>query len=99
VQSLAPTEVLISLRAAGVGIWDARIPNGIEPPAHREGIDVIAYDAVSGPHELDGLARAFTDAHLRMSIAAEYSLAHAADAHRLLERGHVLGRIGLRIRR
>ena len=30
--------------------------NGIEPPAHRAGIDVIAYD-VSGPHKLDGLAR------------------------------------------
>jgi hypothetical protein len=32
-------------------------------------------------------------------IAATHPLERAADAHRALEQGHVLGRIGLRIQR
>lgn len=73
-------------------------PDGVEPrPAHRAGLDVIAYDAVPGPREYERLAHAFLDAHLRAVISAEFPLERAADAHRRLEQGHVLGRIGLLI--
>jgi NADPH:quinone reductase-like Zn-dependent oxidoreductase len=75
-------------------------PRGVEPPpARRPGLDITKYDAVPGPREFDRLAKAFVEAHLHIPIAAEYTLAHAADAHRRLERGHVLGRIGLHIAR
>jgi NADPH:quinone reductase-like Zn-dependent oxidoreductase len=40
-----------------------------------------------------------TEARLEVPIAAVYPLAVAARAHARLERGHVLGRIVLRIRR
>jgi NADPH:quinone reductase-like Zn-dependent oxidoreductase len=73
-------------------------PDGVEPPpAHRAGLDVIAYDGVAGPAQYDRLAHAHLDAHLRAVISAEFPLERAADAHRRLEQGHVLGRIGLRI--
>jgi NADPH:quinone reductase-like Zn-dependent oxidoreductase len=75
-------------------------PDGVEPPpARRPEFDVFEYDAVPGRHELDRLSRAFADAHLRVTIAAEFPLQRASDAHRRLERGHVLGRIGLQIHR
>ncbi|MBX3159053.1 MAG: NADP-dependent oxidoreductase [Deltaproteobacteria bacterium] len=74
-------------------------PDGVEPPPKpRTEVSVGSFDAVPGAHELDRLAKLFLGAHLRIPIAAEYSLTHAADAHRRLERGRVLGRIGLRIR-
>ena len=75
-------------------------PNGVEPPpAHRVGLDVVAYDAVPGPREYERLAHAHLDAHLRPVISAEFPLERAADAHRRLEQGHVVGRVGLRIAR
>ncbi len=75
-------------------------PQGVQPPpAHRPEFDVIEYNAVPGRRELDRLARAFTDAKLRVTLAAELPLDRAADAHRRLERGHVLGRIALQIHR
>jgi NADPH:quinone reductase-like Zn-dependent oxidoreductase len=75
-------------------------PHGVpSPPAHRPKLHVIPYDAVAGPRELDELARAFVDAKLRVEIAEEYPLERAADAHRRVEQGQVLGRIGLRIHR
>ena len=36
---------------------------------------------------------------LRVPIAAAYPLVQAARAHQRIERGHVIGRIALRIRR
>jgi NADPH:quinone reductase-like Zn-dependent oxidoreductase len=72
-------------------------PDGVEPPRRRPELDVISYSAETGTPELDRLAKAVAEARLRVSTAAEYSLRHAADAHRRLERGHVVGRIGLRI--
>jgi NADPH:quinone reductase-like Zn-dependent oxidoreductase len=75
-------------------------PNGVEPePKRRQGISMVAYDAVAGPEEFARLERAATEARLRVSIAAVYPLAQAAKAHARLERGHILGRIALRIRR
>lgn len=74
-------------------------PNGVEPePRERPGVRLIAYDAVAGPAEFEKLDRAVAEAHLQVPIAATYPLEEAAEAHARLERGHVLGRIALRIR-
>jgi NADPH:quinone reductase len=74
-------------------------PNGVEPePKRRPKIRLLAYDAAVGPREFTRLERAVVEAKLRVPIAAIYSLAQAAKAHARLERGHVLGRIVLRIR-
>ena len=73
-------------------------PNGVEPP-HRRGITKTAYDAIAGSREFARLARAITESHLRVPIAAVFPLAQAAKAHARRERDHVMGRIVLRIRR
>ena len=75
-------------------------PNGVEPePRPRRGVRFRTYNAVSGPDEFGRLERAVAEARLRVPIAAVYPLAQAAKAHARLERGHILGRIVLRIRR
>ena len=75
-------------------------PNGVEPePKRRRNIRLLAYDAVAGPSEFARLERAAVEAQLHVPIAAVYPLAQAAKAHARLERGHILGRIALRIRR
>ncbi len=74
-------------------------PNGVEPPPRkRRGIDVLAYDATPGRQEWRRLDRAVTEARLQVPIAATYPLAQAAKAHARVEKGHVLGRVALRIR-
>ncbi len=74
-------------------------PNGIEPePRKRRGIRVKTYDAVPGARELQRLSRAVEESRLRVPIAAAYRLADAAKAHRRIAKGHVLGKIVLRIR-
>ncbi len=73
-------------------------PNGVEPePKKKPGIRVIPYDAVSGPAEFTQLTMAVEAAKLKVHIAATYTLGEAANAHRRLEQGHVLGKIVLRI--
>ena len=72
----------------------------VEPePKRRSRIRFVSYDAEAGPREFAPLARAATEARLRVPIAAVYPLAQAAKAHQRLERGHILGRIAPRIRR
>jgi len=74
-------------------------PNGIEPePGERRGFRIRSYDVVAGPREFARLAHAIARARLRVPIAASYSLAGAAAAHRRLG-DHLLGRIALRVRR
>lgn len=75
-------------------------PNGVEPePQQRNRIRVLAYDAVASPKEFARLARAASEARLCVPLAGIYSLPQAAKAHGRLERGHILGRIVLRIGR
>ncbi len=75
-------------------------PNGVEPePRRRPGVRLHPYDAVAGPRGFARLERAVAEARLRVPIAAVYPLAQAAKAHARLERGHLLGRIVLRISR
>jgi NADPH:quinone reductase len=73
-------------------------PNGVEPePRPREGLKIISYDAVPGVREFERLW-AVEAAELEVPIAACYPLAEAAAAHERLARGHVLGKIVLRVR-
>jgi NADPH:quinone reductase-like Zn-dependent oxidoreductase len=72
-------------------------PHGIEPePRKRRGIKFVGYDAEGGVREFAHLNRAIEHAAIEVPIAREFPLERAAEAHRLLEKGHVLGRIVLR---
>jgi NADPH:quinone reductase-like Zn-dependent oxidoreductase len=74
-------------------------PNGVEPaPEKRRGLKIISYDAKAGVREFEKLNRAVRKANLRVPIAAEFPLDEAAEAHRRVDQGHVLGKIVLRIR-
>jgi NADPH2:quinone reductase len=73
-------------------------PNGVEPaPRKRKGIQVIGYDGISGPREFARLERAVEAAKLEVVIAAAYPLAQARKAHERLTKGHVLGKIVLKV--
>ncbi len=75
-------------------------PNGVEPePRRRRKVRLIAYDGEGDLRKFARLERAAAEARLRVAIAAVYPLAQAAKAHTRLERGHILGRIELQIRR
>ena len=75
-------------------------PNGVEPaPRKRSKIRIKSYDAIASPKHFVRLSRAVEEARLQAPIAAVYSLAQAAKAHERIKRGHVLGRIVLRIQR
>jgi NADPH:quinone reductase len=72
-------------------------PNGIDPtPRKRRGVKLMAYDADGSAAAFARLNRAMERGHVRVPIAAELPLARAADAHRRVEKGHVLGRVVLR---
>jgi NADPH:quinone reductase-like Zn-dependent oxidoreductase len=73
-------------------------PNGVEPePKKRARIRIQSYDAVAGVREFNHLALAIEAINLKVPIAATFPLGNAADAHRRLEQGHVLGKIVLDI--
>jgi NADPH:quinone reductase len=55
---------------------------------------MILYNFVAGTAQLERLNKAVA-AKLQVPVAAEYSLAEAAEAHRRLEAGHLLGKIVL----
>jgi NADPH:quinone reductase-like Zn-dependent oxidoreductase len=73
-------------------------PNGIEPvPQRRHALRVRSFDAVANPREFTKLNHRFNGRRVRVPIAATYPLAKAAEAHRRLDRGRVVGRIVLRV--
>jgi NADPH:quinone reductase len=73
-------------------------PNGINPPPRkRAGLRVAAYDAVSNIEEFAKLNLAIEAAKLVVPIAGAYPLQQAGDAHKRLQRGHVLGKVVLRV--
>jgi len=76
-------------------------PHGIESePKLRSGITIVAYDAISGPEDVE-LARlnALVEARkFEIPIPAEYPLAEASKAHERLAAGHILGKLVLRVR-
>jgi NADPH:quinone reductase-like Zn-dependent oxidoreductase len=74
-------------------------PNGVEPePKKLRGMKIISYDAKAGVREFEKLNRAIQKTDLQVPIAAEFTLEEAADAHRRIDQGHVIGKIILRIR-
>jgi NADPH:quinone reductase len=75
-------------------------PNGVEPiPMKRRTFRVRAFDAVASPREFDKLNRHLSRGKIRVPIAASYPLGKAAQAHRRLDRKHVIGRMVLKVRR
>ena len=73
-------------------------PNGVEPaPAARKTFRVRSFDAIASPSEFAKLNRHIGNRRIRVPIAARYPLGRAAQAHRRLDRGHVIGRMVLRI--
>jgi NADPH:quinone reductase len=72
---------------------------GIEPiPRPRLYVEMILYSYVSGVREFEQLNKAVEAARLQVPVAAEYSLADAAQAHQRMAAGHLLGKIVLRVR-
>jgi NADPH2:quinone reductase len=75
-------------------------PNGVEPePVARRAFRIRSFDAVASPREFAKLKRRIDAGKIRVPIAAVYPLARSADAHRHLQRGHVLGRMVFGVRR
>jgi NADPH2:quinone reductase len=88
------TRCLDTLRKRG----RAAYPNGIEPePRKRKGISIKAYDAVPGVREFERLRKAIEESDFEVPIAAAFDLDGAAAAHRRVEKGHVLGKVVLRV--
>jgi len=76
-------------------------PNGVEPvPKPREGITVVPYDALFGDQaeQWSQLNAAIEAKPFEVPVAATFSLADAAAAHKRVEAGRVLGKVVLRIR-
>jgi len=72
---------------------------GMEPIPHpRFGIRMTLYSFISGVHEFEQLNKAAEAAKLQVPIAAEYPLADAAEAHKRLAAGHLLGKILIHVR-
>jgi NADPH:quinone reductase-like Zn-dependent oxidoreductase len=75
-------------------------PNGIEPvPMERRTFRVHAFDAIANPSEFDKLSRHLANGRIRVPVAATYPLGRAAQAHRRLDREHVLGRMVFQVHR
>jgi len=75
-------------------------PNGVEPvPSERRMFRVRSFDAIASPREFARLNRLIGNGRIRVPIAASYPLGKAAQAHRRLDRGQVLGRMVLNIHR
>jgi NADPH:quinone reductase len=73
-------------------------PNGVAPqPKKRARIRIESYEVVAGVPEFNHLALSIEAMTLKVPIAATFPLGNAADAHRRLEQGHVLGKIVLDI--
>ena len=56
-----------------------------------------SYDATPGVREFERLDRAIEESDLQVPIAAGFKLEDAADAHRFIDKGHVLGKVVLRV--
>ena len=71
---------------------------GMRPlPQPRFATRMTLYTFIAGVPEFERLNKAVEAAKLQVPIGAEYPLAAAADAHRRLEAGHLLGKIVLKV--
>jgi len=74
-------------------------PNGVNPaPRKRRGLKLTVYDAETGRRAWERLERAVQESRLEVPIMRTYPLAQAARALERVARGHVLGKVVLRIR-
>ncbi len=88
------TRCLDALRKGGRVAY----PNGLEPePRKRRGLRMSSYDAEPGTLQFERLDQAVEEARLQIPIAEIFELYEAAKAHRRLSKGHVLGKIVLRV--
>lgn len=72
---------------------------GMEPiPRPRFAIRMSLYSFIGGHDEFERLNKAVEAAKPQVPIAAEYPLADAAQAHKRLAAGHLLGKIVIRVR-
>jgi NADPH:quinone reductase-like Zn-dependent oxidoreductase len=109
VSSFAPDGLDAVLALAGGPTLDSMIrnvknggriayPNGVDPePKKHPKIQVMSYDAVPGVREFEHLAEAIESMKFTVPIEAAFPLEDAAQSHRRLEQGHVLGKIVLDI--
>jgi NADPH2:quinone reductase len=89
------TRCLDALRKGG----RAAYPNGVEPePRKRKGIRIKTYDGTPGAREFERLDRAIKESKLKVPIAEKFKLDEAVDAHRFIKKGHIVGKVVLRIR-
>jgi NADPH2:quinone reductase len=74
-------------------------PNGIDPspPRRRRRLRFLPYDLDVTPQWFKQLERSVAKALIQVPIAAVLPLGRAAQAHRRLEKGRILGRIVLRV--
>jgi NADPH:quinone reductase-like Zn-dependent oxidoreductase len=69
-------------------------PNGVEPaPRARRRYVIRSFDAIASPREFQRLGRHVGHGRIRVPVAASFPLGKAAQAHRRLGRGRVLGRM------
>lgn len=71
---------------------------GMEPlPRPRFNMIMILYSFYGGTQEMARLNAAVEASKMQVPVAAEYPLAEAAEAHKRLQAGHLLGKIVLRV--
>jgi NADPH:quinone reductase-like Zn-dependent oxidoreductase len=110
IEAAAPDGLDAILALAGSPVLDAAVglvngggrvayPNGVEPePRRRARVRAIGYDASASPAAFARLGRAVTATRLVVPIAATFPLGQASSAHARVERGHVVGRVVLKVR-
>jgi NADPH:quinone reductase len=72
-------------------------PNGVEPKPHFSGHSALAFDAEMSHEAFDRLNAAIGSRTIPLRTKV-FPLKDVVEAHRRIERGHVLGKIVLRIR-
>jgi NADPH:quinone reductase-like Zn-dependent oxidoreductase len=88
------TQLMSALRPGGRVAY----PNGVDPaPRKRHGIKILSYDAQPGVRQFRALNRAIEQSKLKVVISGEFPLDRAAGAHQRIARGHILGKVILRI--
>jgi NADPH:quinone reductase len=76
-------------------------PNGVADPPRprkRKGVKVVTYDGTPGVRQLERLNRAVERSKLKVPIAREFPLERADAAYRFVRKGHLVGKVVLRIR-
>jgi len=73
-------------------------PNGVEPEPHAEGHSALAFDGKTSRTAFKDLNKAIGSRTIPLRVQV-FSLERVVDAHRRIERGHVIGKIVLRIHR